>query len=383
MNRRIVSWAFPLGAVGVILLLIWLTRDHEEQDWSAMARVGCQTGAFGRPSDLLPPELRQLRGPLAAADNARLWNSVQVSLNEFARAAFREAKVNLNCSAGSYDGNDLNVYFVTDDRDGSFEFANGMIITRTDAKRVIVFGQRFWDFFSKGWRPVLEWKMETTDPRFLSALGDLYIEAYEFYLEWAIAHELGHIRLNHHAASSWFTSHDQQDVELDADIEAARTLRSEYLQATPHLLGLVKETMKYYFAQTYRRPWTANDGEAFESNGIASFRETTWSIKLPTCLHPTHPPFLLRSLAMLDAASVVAREQAAQINEQARKNEAQALSEENSVESELALEQLKEAQDRPSGDATQSLWPEAVADLVKQLRRRIQLVRSWHTSCAE
>jgi hypothetical protein len=140
--------------------------------------------------------------------------------------------------------------------------------------------------------------------------------------------------------------------------------------------------MKYYFGRTYGRPWTSQDGEAFESNGVASFRTTDWHVDVATCLMPTHPTFLLRSVAMLDAISTVAKEQAANIKVELERNETAALAEENSIESQLALDQLKESQEKPENPKL-SQWAKAIGALVEQLRGRIHPTRTWRLSCSE
>jgi hypothetical protein len=119
--------------------------------------------------------------------------------------------------------------------------------------------------------------------------------------------------------------------------------------------------MKYEFAKTYGRPWAATDGEPFTGLG-PGFIVSSWPIELNYC-DSTHPPFLLRSLSMIEAAAQVANEQAQAMADDSRRQKEEILKQEGSVESQIALEQLRE--DHAGQPAAGSQWSEAHATIGK------------------
>jgi hypothetical protein len=368
MNRRLLVWAFPTLTFLLVASLIIFLRDFDQRKWPEIAADGCQAGAFTIPQSLIPPELRDLLGDEAPAKEAELRDLLLVTINELAARELPNASVNFNCKIASYDSTALNVYLVGNDPQNRFRWAKGTILTRSDAHQVLVLGNEFWNFFGKAWEPILNWRKEVSNRELLKAFGDYYFELYELYLEWAIAHELGHMHLGHHPQWTWWGNQDQQRLELEADIEAAKTIRRNYMQITPQLLGLVNETMKYEFQETYDRPWSISDGEPFRSVGDG-FISSSWRIQLNFC-NSTHPPFLLRSLSMIEASAEVGIEQVKQISDQQRNSDKAALMQEGSVESQLALEEM---QTETLHDRYASRWSTALLELVRQLRGRIIL----------
>jgi hypothetical protein len=115
---------------------------------------------------------------------------------------------------------------------------------------------------------------------------------------------------------------------------------------------------RHAFRDTYNRPWTAADGDPLES---------TWKVHVEQCDN-THPPFIVRSLSMLDAAAQVEKDQADEIRKQQRNDVRAALIQENSVESQIALEQLE--QQTPQS-APRSTWTSSLPDVTAKLRKRI------------
>src|SRR6267378_3488194 len=206
MNRRLLAALILVTFCTLLLGLDYFVAD-DSPTWTQVADQGCRSNAFALPSSILPPELAVLLGNTAPLRDKELRSELLTSIDEFAAEAFPEVPVNINCERASYDPSALNVYFVAHDPDQQFLWAKGLILTRSDANRVIVLGPQFWDFFAQAWGPIWEWKNETSDADFLSALGSYYLDAYGFYLEWAVAHEMGHIRLGHHPTTGfWHTS---------------------------------------------------------------------------------------------------------------------------------------------------------------------------------
>jgi hypothetical protein len=368
MNRRILAAVILLTFCAGLLGLNYFIED-EPPTWAQQANQGCRSKVFDLPTSILPPDLVTLLGDTASRRDAELRSELLASINEFAGQAFPGVPVNLNCDRSSYDPDALNVYFVARDPDQQFLWAKGIILDRSDANRVIIFGQEFWEFFGQAWGPIWGWKNEVSDRDYLSGLADYYLDAYGFYLEWAVAHELGHIRLGHHArAGLWRTSEEQQ-MEVAADIEAARIMRRQYHLLSGYLLGLVKETLKSGFYETYHRRWKQEDGDPFQSD---------WRIRVKQCSE-THPPFIVRSLSMLEAAANVEQEQAKEIQKQKEEGIQQALSEGSDEESQIALEQLKEKKSAEPELAQDSST--AVIQLAHHLHDRIIIERPMLGIC--
>jgi hypothetical protein len=290
--------------IGVLLLVL-----REPASWAHTANGACEAGVFEMPSNPLPPQLRQLLGQRASQQGAETLSTLRVHLNELPREFFGDIPVNLNCKPTSYDSAAVNIYFVARDPQGVFTWSRRRITTVANAQRVLVFGESFWAFFDDAWRPILAWRGEVDDPSFLEAFGDYVAELYDFYLEWSIAHELAHVKLGHRTHElPWHTA-ESRAIESAADIEAARMMRANFRQITPQLLGLIKETMKFEFSRTYGREWRPTDGPAFEYMWSEErFANSRWHITLPAS-NSTHPPFLIRSIAMLEATSRVAMDQ--------------------------------------------------------------------------
>jgi hypothetical protein len=306
------------------------------------------------------------------------------SLNELAAQAFPEVPVNINCERSPYDPNMVNVYIVASDPDNQFQWADGLILTRSDASRVLILGPHFWSFFADAWRPILKWPNEVASPEFAQAAAEYYVPLYELYLQWAVAHEMGHIKLGHKPQEHWWDRPKQQQLEIAADFEAASMLRLNYYQITPTLLGLVKETMKSEFATTYGRPWTEADGEPFAYSWLnpeSGFTSSTWELRIRAC-DSTHPPFLLRSVSMLDAASTVALEQTGNIRIEQEERTKDILRKEHSVESEIALAQMEHDDAAPELSRS-DLWPIAVNQLARQLSTRIVVTRPFLGICLD
>jgi hypothetical protein len=292
-------------------VLLIVTRERGPVSWVREADGGCRAGLFAIPNNPLPPTLRHILGERAAERGAQTRANLAVSLNELPAEFFPATNVNVNCEHGSYDSTAVNVYVVSRDPESHFSWAKGTILTRPDAHHVLVLGEGFWSFFDQAWQPILAWREGVSDEAFLQAFGDYAAELYDFYLEWSIAHELAHMKLGHVAHSGWWQNTDQQAMETAADIEAARTMRGNYRQITPQLLGLVNETMKLEFARTYGRAWKPTDGPGFEydwANPERGFANSRWKLTILST-SKTHPPFLLRSISMLEASSTVALEQ--------------------------------------------------------------------------
>lgn len=357
---------FPtLIVVAFCALLIGLNYFIQEEPvtWTEVAAEGCSSKVFDLPASMLPPELVTLLGDTATQRDAELRNELLTSINEFAGEAFPGVPVSVNCDGGSYDPAALNVYFVAHDTEQHFQWAKGIILNRSDASRVIVFGQGFWEFFGQAWSPIWEWKNEVSDRDYLSALADYYLDAYRFYLEWAVAHEMGHIRLRHHAHTGFWHTSEEQEMEVAADVEAARIMRRQYHLLSGFLLGVVKESLKSEFYETYHRQWRQRDGDPFQSD---------WKIKVTQCSE-THPPFILRSISMLEAAARVEQEQAKDIQKQMEEGIKQALSEGDDEESRIALDQMKENKTVvPERTEDSSI---SVIQLAHQLRGRIVVKR--------
>ena len=381
-RRRLLAISLPVVFCVLLLSLLHFVRDYDQPTWTEMAAQGCSDKTFALPASILPPELVALLGTDATSRNEQLRNSLLVSFNELGAHAFPGARVNVNCEFAAYDPNMVNIYVVASDPDNRFAWASGLVLTRSDAGRVLVLGPHFWDFFREAWRPVLIWPSETTSPAFASAAGEFYIPVYEIYLQWAVAHELGHMKLGHSPLRYWWDRSQQRQQETAADVEAARMLRSDYYQITPHLLGLVQETMKSQFESTYHRPWSKTDGEPFEYSWFQpdkGFRISDWHVRVKDC-DPTHPPFLLRSLSMLEAASAVALEQRKQIESEEKQQKKEILREEGSIESELALEQLEQGSSPPEFRRSDH-WAAGVNKLARQLKARIDVVEPFLGVC--
>jgi hypothetical protein len=373
MNRTFIAVAIPAVAFVAILALTCADDSGDVTAWPETARTSCESHRFAMPQHILPPELRVLLGDRSNATDARLKDSFKVAIVELVAHSFPGTPVNINCELGAYRSDAVNIYMVASDPDQTFRSMHGMILTRSDAERVLVMGDEFWNFFFTAWRPILEWQSQMSSPDRNEALADQYIEGYEFYLEWAVAHELGHMRLGHRPAP-WYKHSQQRTMELAADVEAAKSLKAEYFQITGHLLGLIKETMKYQFELTYHRPWQASDGEAFESFGPDSFRETPWHVTLFVC-DSTHPPFLMRSIGMLEAVATIAKEQTRSLRDDSLQRQKQILAEDESVEGQIALEQLEE-EDVPMKEPTDR-WADALSTLAVDLRMRVDVNRRW------
>jgi hypothetical protein len=382
--RRLLTGILPLAFMALLALLLHFFQDYEQPTWPQVAMQGCAEKNFSIPSTLLPPELVTLLGNNAAIREQELRSSLLTSIDELAAQAFPGVPINVNCERAPYEPNMVNVYMVANDPHNRFLWADGLILTRSDAGNVLVLGPRFWTFFREAWRPVLSWPKEVSSPEFASAAAEYYVPLYELYLQWAIAHELAHIKLGHKPQEFWWERSKQQRLEIAADVEAARMLRTDYYQVTPTLLGLVKETMKFEFATTYGHPWTAADGEPFTYNWLSpesGFASSSWHLKIRAC-DLTHPPFLLRSVSMLEAASTVALEQSERIRLEENRRKKEILQQEQSVESELALEQLeqKTAAREPSRF---DQWPTAVNQLARQLNARIEVSRPFLGICLD
>ena len=307
-NRRLLAAAVVAGCCTVLVVGARILGRAEPPSWPKKAEEGCAQGDFGLPDHLLPPELRSLLGDRADQKASEIRTEVFTTLNDLIAESFPNTPLNLNCERGAYDRSGINVYVITRDPNHHFSWANKRILTIAETPRVLILGQDFWDFFNDAWHPILRWRGEVSDKDWLAAFGDYVSELYKFYLEWAIAHELGHMKLGHGEHRARWHDSEKPALELAADIEAARTLRRLYSQITPQLLGLINETMKYYFHDTYQRDWGKQDGEAFMSALGTGFVESEWTISIEDC-SATHPPFLIRSISMLEAASSVAFEQ--------------------------------------------------------------------------
>jgi len=159
--------------------------------------------------------------------------------------------------------------------------------------------------------------------------------------------------------------------EVAADIEAARIMRRQYHLLSGFLLGVVKETLKFGFSETYHRHWTQDDGDPFESS---------WRVEVIQC-SITHPPFLVRSLAMLKAAAIVEQEQAKEIQEQKEEGIKRALSENGDVESQIALEQLSEGKN-PKPESTKDSSTSTIK-LADHLSQRIVIQHPIMGICSE
>ena len=381
-SQRLLVIFFPIAFCVLLLLLLHFVQDYDQPTWSQIATQGCSEKSFDLPASVLPPELTTLLGTNAKSRNEELRNSLLVAFHELGRHAFPGVPVNVNCELAAYDPNMLNIYIVASDQYNRFAWANGLILTRSDASRVLVLGPHFWDFFHEAWRPILIWPKETHSAEFASAAGEFYVPVYEIYLQWAVAHELGHMKLGHSPPRYWWDRSRQQQQETAADVEAARMLRSNYYQITPHLLGLVQETMKFQFEGTYHRSWTKADGEPFTYSWFQpdnGFQESAWHIRVDDC-DPTHPPFLVRSLSMLEAASAVALEQREEIDSTEKQQMKDALRQEGSIESELALEQLNEGSNAPESRRS-GRWPASVNQLANRLRARIDVQKPFLGVC--
>jgi hypothetical protein len=320
---------------------------------------------------MMPPEVVTLLGNSAPQRDAQLRSELLAAINEFAGEAFPGIPININCEQGPYDPAAINIYFVARDRDQQYVWAKGIILNRSDAGRVIVFGQDFWDFFGQAWGPIWQWKNEVSNRDYLSALGSYYFDCYEFYLEWAVAHEMAHIRLGHHAHVELWPVSREEPQEVAADIEAARIMRRQYHLLSGFLLGVVKETLKFGFSETYHRHWTREDGDPFESS---------WRVEVVQCSE-THPPFLVRSLAMLKAAARVEQGQAKEIQEHKEEGIKRALSENGDLESQIALEQLNEGKNlKPESTEDSST---STIELVDHLRERIVIQHPIMGICSD
>jgi len=362
MSRRTLAAIVLLISCAALMAINQLVGD-EPSSWAQVAEQGCSSKAFDLPTSVLPPELAGLLGNTASQRDKELRSEFLASIDEFAGQAFPGVPVNINCERASYDPAALNIYFVARDPDQQFVWAKGLILNRSDASRVIIFGQEFWEFFGEAWGPIWGWRHETSDPGYLSALADYTLDEYLFYLEWAVAHEMGHIRLGHHAAAEhWHTAAEQQR-EVAADMEAARILRRQYHLVSGYLLGLVKETLKSGYYETYHRRWQREDGDPLDAE---------WTIEVKQC-DTAHPPFIVRSLSMLEAAAKVEEEQAKEIQRQEEEGIQQALSEGNDLESQIALKQQKENQNSTTEPGKDS--PASVIPIARRLRGRILIKR--------
>jgi hypothetical protein len=306
-RRRLLAAAVVLASAAALALIAAVTGRTHQSTWPEQAKLGCSEGSFGLPDSLLPPELTSLLGDRSAQKAAEVRAEVSTTLDDLIVNSFPDTPLNLNCERGAYDPNAINVYVIARDHNERFKWAEKRIVTLSDTPHVLILGQEFWNFFNDAWQPILRWRGEVSDKDWLAAFGEFTTELYQFYLQWAIAHELGHMKLGHYEHRAWWPNSEQPGIELAADIEAARSLRRIYSQITPQLLALINETMKYHFRDTYQRDWTSADGEAFKlalRNGLV---ESDWNIRIEDC-SATHPPFLIRSISMLEAASSVALE---------------------------------------------------------------------------
>lgn len=381
-RRRFFTIFVPLAVCALLIALLRLMGTYDQPTWSEIAVQGCSDKSFALPDSVLPTELAALLGKDAARRNEELRNSLLVSFHELGAHAFPGARINVNCELAAYDPSMVNIYVVASDPRNHFSWANGLVLTRSDAGRVLVLGPHFWDFFHEAWKPVLVWPQETPSPDFASAAGEFYVPVYEIYLQWSIAHELSHMKLGHSPLGYWWDRSQQRQQEIAADVEAARMLRSDYYQITPHLLGLIQETMKSQFEVTYHHPWAKRDGEPFEYSWFRpeqGFRTSEWHIRVEVC-DPTHPPFLLRSLSMLQAASAVAIEQRKQIEIEEKQHTEELLRQEGSLESELALEQMEQGSATPESKRSDR-WAEAVNGLAIKLRSRVDVMEPFLGVC--
>lgn len=373
-TRHLLTILLPIAFSVLLLLLLHFVQDYDQSTWSQLAIQGCSEKSFALPTSVLPPELTTLLGSDAMSRNEQLRNSLSVTFSELGAHAFPGVPINVNCEFAAYDPNMINIYVVASDQHNRFAWADGLVLTRSDAGRVLVLGPHFWDFFHEAWRPILIWPRETHSPEFASAAGEFYVPVYEIYLQWAVAHELGHMKLGHSSLRYWRDRARQQQQETAADVEAAKMLRTDYYQITPHLLGLAQETMKFQFENTYHRSWTKADGEPFVYSWFQpekGFQISDWHVRIRDC-DPTHPPFLLRSLSMLEAASAVAIEQRKAIESTEKQRAKDVLRQERSIESELALEQLSE--DSSASEFRRSdRWAASVNQLARQLRAHVDV----------
>lgn len=366
MNRRLLATLILLAVCGFLLALNRFNAD-DSPGWAEMATQGCRSHLFELTPSLLPPQLAGLLGDAASQRDKELRSEFLASIHEFAGEAFRNVPVNINCELGAYNSSAVNIYFVARDPEQQFVWAKGLILTRSDASRVIVFGPQFWDFFAQAWAPIWNWQNEVPRQDFRSALASYYPDIYLFYLEWAVAHEMGHIRLGHHAQNGLWISRDEQDIELAADIEAARIMRTQYHPISGYLLGLVEETMKAGFYQTYHREWTPSDGDPLEAD---------WKLKAVQC-DRAHPTFVARALSMLEAAVKVQEEQAREIQKQEEEGIKKALRQDNDMESQIQMEELE----KNKGHAPPLNFSFLTIQMISKLRARIIIDRPVFGIC--
>jgi hypothetical protein len=367
MNRRLLALLVVGGCLALVLLINRFTQERPAA-WAQLAGDGCRAGRFALPPSILPPELARLLGDAAVQRDREIRSEFLTSVHEFAGEAFSGVPLNINCERSAYDPTSLNIYFVADDPDQRFSWSKGLILTRSDASRVIVFGPEFWDFFAQAWKPIWDWRNRTSNRDFLSALGGYDADIYLFYLEWAVAHEMGHIRLGHHSPKGLWLTQEDQGVELAADIEAARIMRRQYHLISGYLLGLVNETMKAGFYETYHREWQQGDGDPLRSD---------WKLHAVQC-DRSHPPFVIRSLSMLEAAGRVSQDQREEIEKQKEEGIKKALSENNDIESQIQIEQMLEA-DKPAPKLSPQYASEI--ELAQWVRTRIIIERPVFGLC--
>lgn len=361
MNRRIIALLVVGGFLALLLLANRLTQERPI-GWAELAQEGCRARQFALPTTILPPELAQMLGADVAQKQQEVRTEFLTSVNEFAGEAFPGVPINLNCERSAYDPASLNVYFVARDPDQKFSWSKGLILTRSDAGRVIVFGPEFWEFFAQAWKPIWDWRNTTSNADFRSALAIYDLDAYRFYLEWAVAHEMSHIRLGHRPPKGLWLTQEDRSVELAADMEAARIMRRQYHLISGYLLGLISETMKAGFYETYHREWQQGDGDPLRSD---------WKLHAVQC-DRSHPPFVIRSLSMLEAAARVSQEQRAEIERQKEDGIKKALRESNDIEGQLQIEQMLEAE-KPT--PTPSPQYAAEIDLARRIRARVIIER--------
>lgn len=316
MTRRHLAVLLPLAAMAALWGLSLLREEQSRTPWDQLAVIGCSQGAFGIPVRPLPRKVAEALGEDVHHQIATMRNAFVVALNEIPPMFFPDTQINLNCDKDAYLPSGVNIYVVNDDRMRVFDEARGRILVYPGPGNIVIFGDEFWWFFLEAWEPIIGWSKEVEGggeeaKLFIEAHAEYLLEPYGLFLEWALAHELAHLKLGHVPAAMGADFAQLQRMELEADIEAMRTLSENYHPSSGHLLGLLAELMKQEFGKARGRAWETSDGKPFDVSwapgGTKGVTVSPW--RIPVLVSDAgHPPVILRTLSMLEASATVALE---------------------------------------------------------------------------
>lgn len=356
-----------LATVALLISTGLLTHDSRSlRTWSLLLERGCKEAVFGFAGSQVPRFIAEAASPQAASNmHSQTVDTIRRAVYSFSHTARPDFPVNLNCDIGPFVESGLNVYVVSRD-DPQFAFARGNAITIAAPVNAIILGYGYQDLFGGAWetaairagRLKLARSMASEVNRealeaMIVASAEFSFESYLIYVEWMVAHEMGHLYYNHSRPSVFTSESKRLAQEQEADRFGARALFASYSMIRAHLQGLLYDAMLENFSRASGRDWTIEDGVPFTLEGGGSAGVKVSAPKWPLCVpgrigHYDH--FLVRTLDMLEALSLVRQEDIVAVSEVERQ-----LNREGS-----SLRLLHD-----------SSWQHSVAQLVLNIRSRL------------